>query len=248
MAADPRALVRHGLPPARKPFVAVAATLADRGHDQWHAGIAYGDEVDPMPRLLHLADDRKLLDQPLDDEDLGWEQGYVWIEVPVPVEKARALVQLCRAIADRVKAKGQEVRYSIRHHLGRFDPTTGAYVPDAPERGLTCATCVMAVCRGVEIELVDVATWPARPEDKAWIARIVAWLRSKDSEHAAAVEKDGLCARFRPSEVAGACLVPSLKAPFTEAVKGAAVVVGRYHDLFPPPPAPGGEPVASAPG
>lgn len=232
MHADLEGKIRRGAPSAARPFVAVAV-MRDRRHAQWHAGLAYGDEQARVPRFLHLAWDRALLDQGLDDEELGWEQAYAWIELPVPSEKARALVQLCRRIAARVQADGQQVRFAIRHVLGRFDATTGIYMPAARERGLTCATCVMAVCRGVEVELVDVASWPSRAEDQAWIDTVIALLRRTDPELADAIAEDGLCARFRPTEVTGACLVPPLKVLFVDAVQSAALVVQRYEALFP---------------
>lgn len=232
MAGDSGARVRHGAPRTTGPFVAIGATL-NRAQDQWHTGLVYRTQAGEAPRFLHLADDKKLLDQPLDHERLGWEHGYIWLKVPVPLEKARAIAQLCRRIAERVKTDGQTVRYSIRHHLGRFD-LTGAYVPHQEERGLTCATCVMAVCRGAEVELVDVASWPVRNEDRAWIGRIVARLHLiGDADYAGAVEADGLVARFRPPEVAGACLLPPLRVPFQQAVYTAAVVVRRYDELLP---------------
>jgi hypothetical protein len=231
MIAAAGSQVRRGAVPAKRPFVAVAATL-NRRRDQWHTGIAYADDELEVPRFLHLAGDKQLLDERLDDEGLGWEQGYVWIEVPVLPEKARALVQLCRSVSRRVETQGQEVRYAVRHYLGRFDAATGAYIHEPPEHGLTCATCVMAVCRGAEIELVDVTSWPVRPEDQRWLNTVVAWLRKSDPAHAEAVASDGLCARFRPTEVAGACLVPALKVSCDDAVRAAAVVAERYDSYF----------------
>ena len=108
-------------------------------------------------------------------------------------------MQLCRRIDARVQTGGQEVRFAIRHYLGRFDEATGAYVPAVQERGLTCATCVMAACRGVEVEIVDVASWPARPADQEWLDTVVKLLRKSDPAHADAVAADGLCARKRRS-------------------------------------------------
>lgn len=224
--------MRRGAPPNERPFVAVAVSLSRR-HDQWHAGLAYGDAEDAAPRFLHLAGHLDLLDQPLDDEELGWDQGYLWIEVQAPLEKRRALVQLCRRIAERVGEQGQAVRYAVRHHLGKFDPQTGAYAPASGELGLTCATCVLAACRGVELELVDVSTWPERPEDEAWIERILEYLRRRDPDWAKAVKADGLCPRFRPNEVAGASLSPFGKVPFAGALSAAELVTRRYDELFP---------------
>lgn len=236
MAGDaqlsPCARIRSGAIPDERPFVAVAARLSRR-YSQWHAGLAYCDAEESTPRFLHLADDRELLDQPLDDERLGWDQGYLWIEIQAPLAKRRALAQLCRRVAERVRVHGQAVRYAVRYHLGRFDPQTGAHVKAAGELGLTCATCVLAVCRGVELELVDIPTWPVRPEDEAWFRRIVGHLQKADAEWAGAVAGDGLCPRFRPNEVAGAALSPFGKVPFAGALAAAELVDRRYYELFP---------------
>lgn len=222
----------RGAVPSERPFVAVAVKLSRR-YGQWHAGLAYCDAEDPAPRFLHLAWDREIKDEPLDDEELGWDQSYLWIEIQAPLAKRRALAQLCRRIAERVRVHGQTVRYAVRYHLGSFDPQTGAHVPAAGELGLTCATCVLAICRGVELELVDIPTWPVRREDEAWFQRIVGYLQRADAEWARAVAEDGLCPRFRPNEVAGAALSPFGKVPFAGALAVAELLDRRYEDLFP---------------
>ena len=223
--------VRQGTVPGGAPRVAVGVSY-NRGRDQWHAALVYGTELLP-PRCLHLASDRDLRDVNLDDEDLGWPLRYAWVELRLPGETARAIAQLCRQAARRVRSRGQEVRYGIRHHLGRFDAETGAYLPAAGERGLTCATCVLALCRGAQVELVDIAAWPAREEDGPWIKRVVDSLRRSDPTHAAAVESDGLCARFRPTEVAAAGLADRLPIDFPTAVRLSDALRERYDALFP---------------
>jgi hypothetical protein len=85
-----------------------------------------------------------------------------------------------------------------------------------------------------EVELCEVATWPPRADDQAWIDRVVAVLRGRDPAYAEAVAADGLCARFRPAEVAGACLAPALPVGFEQAVAASAVVARRYDAVFPP--------------
>lgn len=123
------------------------------------------------------------------------------------------------------------VMHSLRYELGGFDPATGTYVPLGEERGLTCATFVLAVFRTVGIELVDVPLWPARPEDHEWIDRVAAQIRAVDPGHADAVAGDGLCARFRPTEVGGACLVPPHPVSFADALVGAALLQRRHDEL-----------------
>lgn len=224
--------VHRGVPPARRPLVALAGKVSRR-RNQWHVGVVYADREQVMPRLLHLAWDHHLRDQPIDEEELGWERGFIWIEIPLLPEKVHALVHHCRKIAERVQRQGQEVRYSIRYCLGSFDPETGKYMPGESEHGLTCATCVLAVCLGIGVELVAVDTWPPREEDAGWISRIVDALRKDDPDHASKVERDGLCARFRPTEVIGACLEEPLKVPFARAMCLAEIIQNRHDELFP---------------
>ncbi len=207
-----------------------------RAQDQWHAVMAWGFDGE-APRCLHLADDLDLREHALDDPRLGWSLHYAWVELPVEPEVMRVVAQACRQAARRVATHGQTVRYSIRHELGRFDPHTGEYKPAQGERGLTCATCVLALCRGAGLELLEVATWPTRLDDAQWIERVVAHLRKKDPQHADAVAQDGLCARFRPTEVVGACLSTTLPAPFAHAVTCGEALRERYEDFFPTPPA-----------
>jgi hypothetical protein len=205
-----------------------------RQYDLWHTGLVYRDETGEA-RLMHLEWDRTLTDTALDDPSVGWDDYYAWVALEVPRESAHAIAQLCRRVALCV-AVDPHVRYSVRHHLGRFDEATGRYVPAAGERGLTCATCVLALCRGARVELLQIATWQPREEDRPWIERVVAYLRLSDPAHAADVASDGLCARFRPTEVAGACLAPTLPVAFDDAVKLAETLRARYDEHFPAPP------------
>lgn len=223
--------MRRGDVPGGVPRVAVGVSY-NRGSDQWHAVLVYCTGSG-APRCLHLAGDFDLRDQALDDDRLGWPLWYGWVELQVPEETARAIAQVCRQAARRLRTDGQRVRYSIRHRLGRFDADTGSYVPAAGERGLTCATCVLALCRGANVELIDVPSWPARDDDGLWIERVVASLRRTDPAHAAAVASDGLCARFRPTEVAAAALGEALPVDFAQAVAGAEALRTRYDALFP---------------
>lgn len=206
-----------------------------RGYDQWHAGIAYRTDDGEAARWIHLENDLQLTDVALDDDAVGWRWHYVWVEPVMTPEKAREIAQVCRRVARCVADEGQRVRYSVRHHLGRFDADTGRYMPAAGERGLTCATCVLALCRGGGFELVDIASWPPREEDGPWIASVVTRLGRRDAAHAANVASNGLCARFRPTEVAGACLAPTLPIAFAEAVKLAETLRARYDEHFPAP-------------
>jgi len=209
------------------PFVAVTVMMTRQG---WHAGVFYRAEDDPQAHLLHLAWDRDLRHE--SEQILGASiRRYVWIAPMLPRELVVNLVEACRSIARRSDNIGQELRYSLRYELGSFDPVTGAYAPRGAERGLTCATFVLAVFRTVGIDLVDVPLWPARPEDSEWIDKVVAQLRDHDPEHADAVASDGLCARFRPTEVSGACLVPPHPVSFTDALRGAVALQRRHDEL-----------------
>lgn len=222
--------LHHGAPPTSGSFVAVAVRY-NRADDQWHVGVMYRGDSASTPRILHLAWDRLLLDQPIDHPRLAWERGYAWVELPISLEQCRVLTQVCRRAARRIAEEGQRVRYSVRYALGRFNPETGEYLPQSPERGLTCATCVLALCVGAGVPLLDVHDWPPREDDRAWIEKIIRDLREDDPVHADEVAADGLCARFRPTEVASACLASKLPVDFAQALALAVQLRAQYDAL-----------------
>src|SRR5690606_9266462 len=83
---------------------------------------------------------------------------------------------------------------------------------------LTCATFVLALCARVGIRLLKAEEWPARPqEDAAAFEQLIRWLKPRDPVHAAEVEKEKGCVRFRPEEVAASATHKPPPSPFEHA-------------------------------
>ncbi|MFO0586837.1 MAG: hypothetical protein U0441_04830 [Polyangiaceae bacterium] len=80
---------------------------------------------------------------------------------------------------------------------------------------------------------MDIPTWPVRAEDEAWFLRIIGYLNGRDPDWARTVASDGLCPRFRPTEVTGAALAPFPKVPFGGALAASELVCRRYDEVFP---------------
>lgn len=226
--------VRAGLLPIEPgPFVAIAVRRT--ASKSWHTGIVYREADDSEARLLHLYADRDLRSDPFDGQAPPGDK-YVWVLPPLlDRETVNRVVLACRSVARRIDGvDGTDIRFAVRYNLGRFDPDSGEYVQAEGELGLTCATCVLAVFRGAEVDLIDIPSWPPREEDRPWFDELVEGLRNDgDRAHAERVAKDGLCARFRPLEVAGACFEPSLPVPLTAAEVGATKVRAAYEKRHP---------------
>lgn len=110
------------------------------------------------------------------------------------------------------KAAAIEIPYGVN-----IDPIKGSfkkdgtYHPPAGKDGLTCATFVSELCRGVGLPLLSEGSWTARAEDADWIEQICVMLvdprSGADEEHIAHVRAsfDGI--RIRPEEVAAAAVL-----------------------------------------
>jgi hypothetical protein len=107
------------------------------------------------------------------------------------------------------KATAVEIPYGVN-----IDPSKGSfkkdgtYHPPQGKDGLTCATFVSEICRGVGLPLLNEGDWKPRLEDAEWIDQICVLLSrpesGADGTHIAHVRAsfDGL--RIRPEEVAAA--------------------------------------------
>lgn len=93
----------------------------------------------------------------------------------------------------------------------------------------SCATFVLAIFQSLQLPLVDLRSWPTRPEDVPWQEKIVAYLRSSSNPatqaHAERVAQDIGCARLRPEEVAAAASATSLPASFAHVQQAASVII-----------------------
>jgi hypothetical protein len=142
--------------------------------------------------------------------DMAWElllrneqtncRGKCWINVKLAAQN----LELLAAALEEIPA--QRVPYDVRYDSEKpyFDSITRAYLNESP--GLTCATYILGVLRGFQLELFDVANWPGRPEDGPDIEKLIVALEKHGvpSDRIAAMRANHGNMRFRPQEVCGA--------------------------------------------
>lgn len=187
---------------------------------QLHCGIAYKSEG--QANALHLAWHYDLQDQPA--ESL-YSQGYYFTLPAIDTIRQRVIAAKCRRI---YRAKEQGIPYGLLYEGATFDDD-GILRLGGNEHGLTCATFVIAVYASCGITLCDYAAWPARREDGAWHASIIALLcrHGASPEHLHNLEQEKGCARFRPEEVAASITFPDLPAPFDQIRQAGASIRQR---------------------
>lgn len=199
------------------PFVGIAVReVGDDG--QRHVGIVHRAEAESA-RLLDLG-----WHHVLRDRELTGKAAYLWVATSVHELLARSVAAWCRRIAARQAAGGLPYGIAYRPLTASIDPIgrvdLGGLV------GLTCATFVLVVFERAGVLLVDVASWPPRPEDVAWQFQIVAALERDgvSAGHVDRIRADVGCARFRPEEVAGGAAMRDLPASFEEAAKAGRLI------------------------
>lgn len=109
---------------------------------------------------------------------------------------------------------------------------TGAYLLGPTQKGLTCATFVLAVFEASGFKLAHLDTWPiGREGDKKWQESIIKVLKEKkaDENHITMAESEIGIARFRPEEVAGASLEPNIPVNFDVAFKRSVEIIEKLE-------------------
>jgi hypothetical protein len=95
-----------------------------------------------------------------------------------------------------------------------FAPT-GELKLGGTERGLTCATFVLAVLRSVGVELVELNSWRPRESDAPFLEWVIGALQGRARpEHVDGVSGERHCSRFRPTEVAASTAFRAIPVPF----------------------------------
>lgn len=105
-----------------------------------------------------------------------------------------------------------------------------------PADGLTCATFVAEICRGVGLRLVEDGDWPVRPRDATWIDEICNLLArvKAEPEHIAHVRASFTGARIRPEEVAGAAIVWNKQAVKCQPAEAASLgIIAKLDECCP---------------
>ena len=112
--------------------------------------------------------------------------------------------------------------------IGSFD-SQGNHTPPKGSRGLSCATFVLEILRGLGFQVISENTWPTGVNG-AWVESICNELAVRkpiaDEEHIAAVRAASSVARIKPEEAAAALVSVSQEWPLTfDDVQTPAVVV-----------------------
>lgn len=184
-----------------------------------HVGILYRSLRNNTIHLLHVPSHMGSVRGRLRND-------YGWLEPILPRPLARLLLAQCVRIMERYATGG--LPYGLRYACALFDKD-GEYKPNG-DKGLTCATFVLAVFASAGLELLRRDEWFLRIDDIPDKMRLIRGVRDGGTEqHAAALESEDEMAapRFRPEEVAAAGTVDGSALPlgFPEAeARGAAIV------------------------
>lgn len=164
-----------------------------------HVGIIYRTQRygAGLIQLLHVPDHKA----PVRGRRLG--NDYGWLEISLPLPRARVLVAQCVRIMERYEHRG--LPYGFKYACAQFD-SKGEYKANG-DKGLTCATFVLAVFESAGLELLRRNEWILRTGDKSDRQRMVCHIREAgDEERAVMLESDEEidAPRIRPQEVAAA--------------------------------------------
>lgn len=197
----------------------VGVAISTTGPGRWHIGIVHGSRGKEI-LLLHLAWHHRLCNESPGDE-------IAWIQLQLPALRLRSIAAFCRLVWRRHRLGG--LPYAFRYAETSF-ASDGRLRLGATEHGLTCATFVLALLRATGVELMDLSTWPTRPDDAAWHAEVIELLRRHGAppEHIARVRSEVGCARFRPQEVAGACSEGTFPTSFGSARSAASRIEAAF--------------------
>lgn len=177
--------------------VAIALTTSPAGNTG-HIGIAFYSS-DKEPHVLHLAWHRELRKEAVSALKNSW----IAAPLKIPSSASKQVAAYMQVVANHE----YHINYGINliDAMGSFAPD-GTYTPSANSDGLTCATFVLEILRAQCIDLVDLGSWIAIPENIVWANLVCDSLEKygADHIHIARVRGNINGLRLRPFEVAGA--------------------------------------------
>jgi hypothetical protein len=186
------------------------------GQHNNHAGAFYRDPDDNQIYLLHLIGTGQQSGKCLPVRE-RWQPPWGWM---VPNLKREEL-RLARGYCDLVFDLQEEIPYGFRFGLDhRFAEGTGRLQLTDGCRGLTCATFVLAILHSINIRLLDLDSWKDRPEEQPAMEEIA-------QAQGAGIADELPCKRYKPEEVAGACITDSIPVVFDRAVELSKHVVEK---------------------
>lgn len=157
-------------------------------------------------QFLHLAFHKKVIleDYPLSKCSIVGRLPFDKIGLMV---LKKALWNIGKKVGHKSVAIDIPYGVNIANKKGTFTKE-GLYKPPPDRDGLTCATFVAEICRGVGLQLLNEGDWAVRPEDAGWIDQICNMLADPrsgaDEAHIAQVRRSFTGIRIRPEEVASA--------------------------------------------
>lgn len=175
--------------------IAIKAT----GEGRQHIGVVARQRDTGEQSFIHLAWHNQLRVEPVDSR-------YWFADPDLPHEDALQIAALCRRVAAGNRAG---IPYGFSLFAGSIDFSSGAFRAGGSVIGLTCATFVLAVFDSAMGPLVQIDSWPSRPDDVAYQAWVINQMKSSGVAPAdieATASQVGNI-RVRPPEVAAAAVV-----------------------------------------
>ena len=210
------------------------ALVVHRGSLQRHVGFLFRS-MEGKNQFLHLAFHKRIK-----FEDFPPEECSIAGKLPLERIGSSSLKVALQRIgrSSRQKPVAIEIPFgvSINTEKGSFN-SKGIYKTPLGADGLTCATFVAEVCRGIGIDLLDESSWQPREEDAQWIDEVCGLLEVVHAEqaHVDHVRRSFQGLRIRPEEVAASVgLWKGEPLPFREAEAGGEQVVRKLAECCPP--------------
>lgn len=163
---------------------------------QRHIGILHKGTESEEVLLLHLAWHHDLRNHPPSVD-------YIWIDPDIHPARARQVSAFCRMVWRQNKKR---IPYAFSVPNDCFGASTGRFLFGDSRFGLTCSTFVIAVFQATGLYMLELDSWPTRPDDAVWQQQIIAALQKTgaDPAHIAILTQEIGAVRFRPEEVGGA--------------------------------------------
>ena len=192
------------------------AVLLDRTpHGNLHLGLHYRLPTGESAAVHHGWQD------PLQQE---WDLHGLYAVPAVDDIRLRTLALRCGLVAKRYKTTA--IKYAMCWRGSSFD-RTGALILGPGEQGLTCATFVLALFKSDNFDLIDLATWPDRPELAAELAQMAVRIPPAEVAQNLAAEAASGVVRILPEEVFGAALHARPPVQFAQAQAAGSASVAR---------------------
>ncbi len=183
-----------------------------------HAGMFFLDEAG-LGAVVHLAWHHDVRAGGIG----GPWVGGLWAAPAMEPENERVFAGLCRLLVQKYANNRTSIPYAAKYVNSRFNPGTLGWTPGVGVSGLTCATFILTTLNTYGLPLLLAEEWVTRPGDAEWLQYVVDELGKQDPVHAARVQAEVGCARFRPTDVLGGAAADAIPASFAVATGHGAV-------------------------